>query len=313
MIKQRLLLPLVFVLVVQAACSPVAPAAGGFPPPTTISPATALHTAVASPTSITEENLLMNAEDGYSLSYPAEFIQKGRFIILNPVQGPGDVPGEAWAGIYVESAEGRTAAQVADSKISAFGLEDFEIRRTEMRVDGEPAVVVDGLPGPDPVRNVFIVHGDRLYTLIFMPWAIGNSGQPTALESLYDSIMRSLRFTPPTQPLPTPTVPWGPGNLPPPITFEYPLDGQVIDYNSYYSFKVTDIGADGYFWTFSQNGEVVWDSLRDDKGGTAGGGYLISEESEAHSRFVPGPVEVSVRALKGSYLADPTVITIILQ
>ena len=133
------------------------------------------------------------------------------------------------------------------------------------------------------------------------------------MEDLYETLMSTLHFTFPTKPLPTPTLPWGPGNLPPALTFEFPQDGQTIDYESDYSFKVTDIGADGYFWTFMQNGEVVWDSLRDDKGGTAGGGYTIAEDSQAHSRFVPGPVEVSVRAAKGDYLGEPAVITIFLE
>ncbi len=59
------------------------------------------------------------------------------------------------------------------------------------------AVVVDGLPGPDPSRRVFIASNDRLYTLTFMPWAPSNdSSQPTPLENLYTTIMDTIHFLP---------------------------------------------------------------------------------------------------------------------
>jgi hypothetical protein len=59
-------------------------------------------------------------------------------------------------------------------------------------VGGEPAVQVDGLPGPDPWRRVFVVHADRLYTLSFQPWGSG-----AALEELYTLVIESLHFLPP--------------------------------------------------------------------------------------------------------------------
>jgi len=259
--------------------------------------------------------LLMNAEDGYCLLYPAAYsTNPSPFIVINPAgPGRGDVLGDAWVSIDLEGADRRTAAQVADAQITPFDGYDVKIERTEVKVDGEQAIIVDGLPGPDPWRKVFIVHGDRLYTLTFLPW-LPNAGQRTPLESLYETIMQTLHFLPPTKALPTPTQPWGPNNLPPTLSFEFPLDGQSLDYEGDYFFKVTDIqGAEGYLWSFSQNGAVVWENLRDEMGLTSGGTYAILKGSAAHSRFVPGPVEVSVRAQKGEFLADPVVITIILQ
>jgi len=62
-------------------------------------------------------------------------------------------------------------------------------------VDSEKAVVVDGLPARDSARYVFIVHNDRLYNLIFMPW-YPNAAEPTALENLYTMTMDTLHFLP---------------------------------------------------------------------------------------------------------------------
>jgi len=259
----------------------------------------------------------MNAEDGYCLLYPAEYSNYSNYIIINPAPGPGDVLGDAWVGIGTESADGRTAAQVADAQIGLAGT-GFNIERTEVQVDGEQAIVVDGLPGQDAGRNIFIIHGERLYMLTFQPWVQipDNPAAFAGLENLYDTILRTLHFIPPTKALPTPTLPWGPGHLPDPIVFEYPVDGQTLDYEGDYFFKVTDIeGAGGYLWRFSQNGVVVWENQRDEMGLTAGGAYAIYRGSEAHSRFVPGPVEVTVRALMSDnqFYSDTTVITIILQ
>jgi hypothetical protein len=302
MSKPRFFLPLVLILLAQAACAPFG--------------------VDACPTPTTETKLRMNAEDGYCHLYPAEddWDASSSFILINPRGGgsASDVPGDGWASIWAQSAEGHTAAQIADAAINLdIGL-GLPIERTELKIDGEPAVVVDGLPGPDPWRKVFVVHGDRIYILTFLPW-FQNPENPaafTALENLYNTIVHSLHFLPPTKPLPTPTIPWGPGHLPDPIVFEYPLNGQTLDYEGDYLFKVTDIeGAGGYLWSFSQNGVVVWENQRDEMGLTSGGTYAIFKGSEAHSRFVPGPVEVTVRALMSDnqYYSEPAVITIILQ
>lgn len=175
--KQRFVLILMLVMMAQTAC---APSAGACPSP-------AMDT-----------ELLTNVEEGYCLLYPTKYSTEAPgFIVINPVNAPGDVLGDAWVSIDSEPAAGRTAAQVAEEQIAAAGS-GFNITRSETRVGGEPAVVVDGLPGPDPWRKVFVLHEDRLYTLTFLPWqpAVEGAGQPTPLENLYTIVMESLRFLP---------------------------------------------------------------------------------------------------------------------
>ena len=66
-------------------------------------------------------------------------------------------------------------------------------------MDGGQAIVIDGLPGQDSNRMVVIARNDRLYTLTFEPWypAAAGSGQTTPLEHLYETIIKSIHFTPP--------------------------------------------------------------------------------------------------------------------
>jgi hypothetical protein len=58
-------------------------------------------------------------------------------------------------------------------------------------VDNAQAIVVDGLPGPDSLRRVFVVNNDRVYLFIFM-----SCGHNADLQSLYDSTIQTLHFLP---------------------------------------------------------------------------------------------------------------------
>ena len=92
--------------------------------------------------------------------------------------------------------------------------------------------------------------------------------------------------------------------------FIYPVDGQVLDYEGSYLFKVKPVpSAEGFLWGFFQNGEMVWENYRDE-GVLSGDEYGIHPGTLAHSRFVPGPVEVWVRASINGQWTDAAVITI---
>lgn len=151
--------------------------------------------ASACPIPTAETQLMMNTEEGYCLLYPAEAVVNApRFIIINPTNNPGDTLGDSWSDIRTEDAAGRTAAQAADAQIALIGS-GFNPILTELIIGGEQAVVVDGLPGQDPLRYVYIVHNNRLYILTFTPWMSSVDGN-TPLEHLYRTIIESLYFLP---------------------------------------------------------------------------------------------------------------------
>jgi len=162
---------------------------------TTLAQASCSNSRNACPTPTSETKLLTNAEEGYCLLYPAEYSTTfPDQIVINPASDEGEMPGEAWLYIEITDAAGRTAAQIADEGIAALG-EGFNMTRFEVEVDGEQAVVVDGLPAQDSARYVFIVHNERFYNLIFMPW-YPNVAEPTPLENLYTMVMDTLHFLP---------------------------------------------------------------------------------------------------------------------
>lgn len=186
--KTRQMLKLILILLIaalaQAACAPT---------PTEV--ASAEPTATVAATAAAETKLLTNAEDGYSLLYPADDVaDMPGWVVINPITSPGDMAGDAWLYIQVQDAAGKSAAQIVDEQVASLG-EGFNITRVDAQVGGEPAIAVDGIPGQDSNRQVFIVHNGRLYNLTFAPWS-PNAPEQARLEDLYTVVMDSFQFLP---------------------------------------------------------------------------------------------------------------------
>ncbi|MCE7988108.1 MAG: hypothetical protein DYG89_43640 [Caldilinea sp. CFX5] len=83
--------------------------------------------------------------------------------------------------IVVTAAEGRTAEQAAAAIVAE--MSGFAIDRSTAEIAGQPAVILDNVPGQDLNRRVLIVHNDRLYDLTFSP--LDNA----ELEAFYQTII----------------------------------------------------------------------------------------------------------------------------
>ena len=95
--------------------------------------------------------------------------------------------------------------------------------------------------------------------------------------------------------------------------FEYPHDNQVLDYNDSYLFKIYPVtDSKGYLWGFFQNGELIWENSRDEDE-ISGAEYDILSDEHAHTHFVPGSVEIWVRAWLGNEWSEATILTIELR
>ena len=70
------------------------------------------------------------------------------------------------------------------------------ITRSFVTLDGEDAVVLDGMPGQDFQRRVYVVHDQTLYVLAFMPTRSGNQTASDQLEALYASVINSWTWSP---------------------------------------------------------------------------------------------------------------------
>ena len=166
-------------------------------PMPTVLPSTTQAAAPACPSASEGTQLLTNEEYGYCLLYSDGYIRVDALpyeVCL--------VPGEPFLAchsanliIEVEDAAGRTAGQIADEMIAEAeaAIPGIEIHRTDLTVSGEQAVVLEGMPGANASRIVMIVHADRFYRLMFIPW--DEAGENFAqLETLYNTVINSFTF-----------------------------------------------------------------------------------------------------------------------
>ena len=89
---------------------------------------------------------------------------------------------------------GRTLAQAVDDFLA--GYEGFEIARSDLMVDGQEAVMLDGVPGQDYYRVLFVAHNGLLYRLDVAPYD-ANLDNLAQAEQLYALAMESFHFTTP--------------------------------------------------------------------------------------------------------------------
>ena len=128
--------------------------------------------------------LLYKAEDAsYCLLYP-----EGHGVGI-PFAGQVDIlPGEPpYIGSFgafslnVQATDGRTAEQVADAAAVELNCSG---ERYNMTLAHEQAVVLSECKGQDVTRRVFLIHADRLYTLIFIDLS----------ERFYAQVITSFTF-----------------------------------------------------------------------------------------------------------------------
>jgi len=141
------------------------------------------------------KRLLINTHSNYTVQYPegydvAIYSPDGVAILVGSLLNASDPR----LDIQVSPAEGRTAEQEADRLASE--MQSFEIERSALTIDGEPAVVLDQVPGQEITRIVLVAHAGRLYTLRFIP-ADTNLGEVfEKMEQLYQTVTGSLDFDP---------------------------------------------------------------------------------------------------------------------
>lgn len=128
-------------------------------------------------------------------SYPQGFTQlpeSGTLEIIGP-----ELPGTDDRGIFwleTSGAYDRTAEVIADQELTfAAGV---AVDRSTITLDGEQAVVLDGMPGQDLQRKVYVVHQQTLYVLSFMPTRSENKEVAAQVEALYAAITNSWTWSP---------------------------------------------------------------------------------------------------------------------
>jgi hypothetical protein len=201
---------IIFAVLALTACTQLlSTTAGQMLPEVTMDPASSQNSEGKSFRNPGKTLQLINMVAGYCLQYPAEFdvaffkpnnIMFFKSSILN-VSEPN-------LRIDVQPAGGMTVDQAADKIVEDYAVPGVEVPRVEMSIGGEKALMLDGLSGQDPNRQVVVLHKDSLYILFFLQMDKDQPELVALAEALYDTVVASFNFRPETnlwidcQPLP---------------------------------------------------------------------------------------------------------------
>ncbi len=144
-----------------------------------------------------DQQLLVQESQDYCLLYPAthtvtETVPRSVEIVVDSIMNHIDPR----ASIAVEAANDRTLDEVAAQALADYGLPAGMNTPQAITVAGEPAVMIDNLPGQDLNRRLFVIHDNQLYSFFFAP--IGDEGTSVRdqAEALYNTVVDSFRFLP---------------------------------------------------------------------------------------------------------------------
>jgi hypothetical protein len=134
-------------------------------------------------------------ELGFCFSYPQGYTslpESETVEIVAPALPGTDLPGIFW--LEISDAYGRSAEVIANEDLTtAAGL---DVGVWDLTVGGDPAVALDGMPGQDFQRRVYVVHGQTLYVLAFMPTRSQNLDVSDQMEALYTAVINSWAWSP---------------------------------------------------------------------------------------------------------------------
>ena len=152
-----------------------------------------------------EVRLLINSTQGYCLLYPPDYdvfvgfpneseIMLFKRSVLNT--------NEPTVIIKVQPAGGVTLERAADQITQVYAIPGTEPIRESLTIDGEAAIMLGGLSGQDPNRQVVIQHNDQLYYLFFIEFNKSDPEVYAQFEMLYNTVIQSFNFSPNSNPCP---------------------------------------------------------------------------------------------------------------
>ena len=206
-LSTRKLVPIFFILSgLVSSCRtapPSTPAVGKVEPPQTavtdvFTPTPQVLESTPAQTSVNDTVELFSSDSdrlGFCFSYPQGYTQlpyNDAVEIAAPDLPGSDVKALFW--LEISDSYNRTAEEIADQDMTyATGV---DVGRWTVTLGGEQAVVLDGMPGQELQRRVYIVHQQTLYVLAFWPARSENKAASDQMETLYAAVTNSWAWSP---------------------------------------------------------------------------------------------------------------------
>lgn len=140
---------------------------------------------------------LMNA---YCFAYPADFIADSRGLAAISAQ-PENPANSEEVLVRLDIFSGPATAEATSDQLVSDFRKQFEgsqspvrLRQTQITLDGQPAQVLEPVPGRLSSRMVFALHNGRFYQMIFFP--VDEPSVETDLNRLYEAVVSTFTFLP---------------------------------------------------------------------------------------------------------------------
>lgn len=150
---------------------------------------------------VADHELYVNPFDGYCFAYPSRYelqaAETGQPVLYGPALDQQADALRASLLLEVEVAvKDANLAQIVDAYLSQFAnLNVPAITRSAIMLGGEPAEVLEVVPGREGSRDVFALHEGTLYHFMFMPSVRDFPQAKTDVEELYAAVTASFSFT----------------------------------------------------------------------------------------------------------------------
>jgi hypothetical protein len=126
----------------------------------------------------------------FPIAYDVEQPAEGVLSVLGPPLDDSIEPVRATLYVSVQDAQGRTVEDFVGENLAT--VQGLEISQSSITLGGEEAIVLDGMPGQATNRQIFIVHADKLYILVFSPFAKDYGEEAYAqVQELYNLVTSS--------------------------------------------------------------------------------------------------------------------------
>ena len=166
--------------------APVAPALNSQPPASCV---------------VAGQQTYVNAFDGYCFTYPSRFERQtsptGQPQLFGPALDQNLDALRASMALEVEVAvKDARLSEIVDRYVQQFaGMNIPAIVRTPIVLGGEPAEMLEVVPGREGSRDVFMLHDGTLYHFMFMPSVRDFPLAKNDVDELYQAVTQSFTFT----------------------------------------------------------------------------------------------------------------------
>lgn len=144
------------------------------------------------------DNYYVDPLNAFCFAYPegfeAQLNESGSPAVYGPALDDTIEPLRANLLVIVENGvEGKTLAEIVGAYLEEFsGMSVPEILRTDTKLDGEPAVMLEVVPGREGSRDLFMLENKTLYHLMFMPSVNDFPQAKDDVELLYSIVVDSF-------------------------------------------------------------------------------------------------------------------------